>query len=235
MTEIDLARVIATTAHGALGQTRANGTSPYIVHPQRVVELLNQFCNGGTLLDPYERYDAIAAAWLHDVVEDTHLRLNDLAWLGISPETLNIVDRMTKPDTGPSQPSYYARIAEHLPTLVVKCADRCANLEDARAEILEHRELRRWRRYVEKTVVDVLPLYTAYPKLEAELEDRLEMIHVALAVAEAENRQCGAAAVEWASKNTFVESVPTCVLRGEHAEHRVYVPSRGVVTWPNVT
>lgn len=232
MTEIDLARIIATTAHGACGQMRANGKSPYIVHPARVVELVKQFCHGGTLLEPADQHDAVAAAWLHDVVEDTQMRFVELLTLGISPPVLNIVDRVTKPDNGPAPKAYYDRIAEHLPSLVVKCADRCGNLEDALAEVLESRELRRWRRYVDKTYADVLPMYDALPKLRGELKKRLFAIQYALATAEAANVVCGAPAAEWAANN-MLEVVPTCILRGAHDEHRVYVPSRGVVTWPN--
>lgn len=56
---IHLAQGFATAAHN--GQTRKDGTTPYITHPALVAALTQEF--GG---DDH----AIAAAWLHDVVED---------------------------------------------------------------------------------------------------------------------------------------------------------------------
>ena len=63
---VSTARRIATQAHK--GQTRWDKT-PYIVHPERVARSIA------------ERFDCsfmIAAALLHDVVEDTEVTLDDL-------------------------------------------------------------------------------------------------------------------------------------------------------------
>ena len=61
-TLIDKARVFATAAHAAVGQTRKYTGEPYVVHPIEVSELVASV--GGT--------DAmVAAALLHDVLEDT--------------------------------------------------------------------------------------------------------------------------------------------------------------------
>ena len=59
---IEKARVFATAAHAAAAQLRKYTNEPYIVHPREVAGIVSQ--HGGS--------DAqIAAAWLHDVVEDT--------------------------------------------------------------------------------------------------------------------------------------------------------------------
>lgn len=63
MTElVTRARVFATAAHAAVGQLRKYTFEPYIVHPEEVAGIVAEY--GGS--------DAmIAAAWLHDTVEDT--------------------------------------------------------------------------------------------------------------------------------------------------------------------
>jgi (p)ppGpp synthase/HD superfamily hydrolase len=62
MNTVERARVFATAAHAAMGQTRKYTGEPYVVHPIEVSELVASV--GGT--------DAmVAAALLHDVLEDT--------------------------------------------------------------------------------------------------------------------------------------------------------------------
>jgi (p)ppGpp synthase/HD superfamily hydrolase len=59
---VERARMFATAAHAAVGQLRKYTFEPYIVHPAEVAEIVASV--GGT--------DAqVAAAWLHDTVEDT--------------------------------------------------------------------------------------------------------------------------------------------------------------------
>jgi len=62
LTIVDKARYFATAAHAAVGQKRKYSDDDYIVHPIRVANLVKQY--GGT-------EEMIAAAYLHDVVEDT--------------------------------------------------------------------------------------------------------------------------------------------------------------------
>ena len=59
---IGKARLFATAAHGATGQKRKYTHEPYINHPRAVALMVS--VAGGTP-------EMIAAAWLHDVVEDT--------------------------------------------------------------------------------------------------------------------------------------------------------------------
>jgi (p)ppGpp synthase/HD superfamily hydrolase len=70
MNVVDKARIFATAAHAAVGQRRKYLGTPYIEHPRAVAELVAE--HGGT-------DTMIAAAWLHDVVEDTAVTLKLLA------------------------------------------------------------------------------------------------------------------------------------------------------------
>lgn len=64
---VEKARVFATAAHHAVGQVRKYTGEPYINHPAEVVGILAG--SGGA--NP----NMLAAAWLHDVVEDTGVSL----------------------------------------------------------------------------------------------------------------------------------------------------------------
>ncbi|QJT82279.1 hypothetical protein C0557_20435 [Kosakonia sp. MUSA4] len=58
------AQRFATQAHERAGQTRKFTGEPYIVHPASVVQILMSIAPSAEM---------IAAAWLHDVVEDTDI------------------------------------------------------------------------------------------------------------------------------------------------------------------
>ena len=60
---IEKARVFATAAHAAVAQLRKYTNEPYIVHPAEVFSIVSTV-DGAT-------DEMLAAAWLHDVVEDT--------------------------------------------------------------------------------------------------------------------------------------------------------------------
>lgn len=64
------ARWFAIGAHRGIGQKRKYTGEPYDVHLQEVAMLTRTF--GGTP-------EMIAAAWLHDVIEDTKVSLEDVA------------------------------------------------------------------------------------------------------------------------------------------------------------
>jgi len=69
MTIVDRARVFATAAHSAVAQLRKYTQEPYIVHPAEVVSILKTVPHTDEML---------AAAWLHDVLEDTQVTHMDL-------------------------------------------------------------------------------------------------------------------------------------------------------------
>jgi hypothetical protein len=172
---------VAFIAHTACGQYRADKVTRYFEHPKRVAELVGVFCN--RMLRATGE-NMVVAAWLHDVLEDTKLTREDLLYLGITYEQLDIVERLTKPDDGPAPASYYQGIAESEEALIVKAADRVSNLEDALKEVLVEEPLpRRWAKYVEKTVRDVIPMYVNHPYLKESLQRQVDAIEAALPAA----------------------------------------------------
>lgn len=79
------ARRYATQAHAAIDQRRKYTNAPYIVHPQAVVELVRTV--------PHTE-EMLAAAWLHDTVEDTPTTLADIA-SRFGPQVAQLVDMLT--------------------------------------------------------------------------------------------------------------------------------------------
>lgn len=63
------AREFATRVHTEANQRRKYTLAPYIVHPAVVVELVRSVPHSPEML---------AAAWLHDTVEDTDVRIDDI-------------------------------------------------------------------------------------------------------------------------------------------------------------
>ena len=64
---VERARLFATAAHAAVGQTRKYTGEPYVVHPIEVSELVASV--GGTEA-------MVAAALLHDILEDTDVTVD---------------------------------------------------------------------------------------------------------------------------------------------------------------
>lgn len=60
---VEKARIFATASHAAVAQLRKYTNEPYIVHPAEVFSIVSRV-DGAT-------EEMMAAAWLHDVVEDT--------------------------------------------------------------------------------------------------------------------------------------------------------------------
>jgi (p)ppGpp synthase/HD superfamily hydrolase len=89
------AQVYAMAAHAAVGQRRKYTNEPYIVHPAEVAKIVAGV-SGSTP-------DMVAAAWLHDVVEDTGCTYNDIH-MGFGTDIATLVGWLTdvsKPEDGP--------------------------------------------------------------------------------------------------------------------------------------
>ncbi len=69
MTMVERARVFATAAHAAVGQVRKYTFEPYIVHPAEVAAIVATVPHTEAML---------AAAWLHDTVEDTGVTIETI-------------------------------------------------------------------------------------------------------------------------------------------------------------
>jgi hypothetical protein len=107
--QVALARGIAFIAHR--GQLDRNG-APYIDHPGRIAERF----------DPATEPVEAAAAWLHDVLEDTPVTADELFEAVILPDVIEVVRLLTRtPDVAADE--YYARLRGHEVARRVKLAD----------------------------------------------------------------------------------------------------------------
>jgi (p)ppGpp synthase/HD superfamily hydrolase len=88
------AQVYAMAAHAAVGQRRKYTGEPYIVHPAEVAKIVASV--------PGATPDMVAAAWLHDVVEDTGCTFTDVHMaFGIDIATLvGWLTDVSKPEDG---------------------------------------------------------------------------------------------------------------------------------------
>ena len=87
------AQVFATAAHAAVKQMRKYTGEPYIVHPAEVVSIVSQYGYTDEML---------AAAWLHDTVEDTGVT-QDVINYEFGPiigEYVHWLTDQTKPEDG---------------------------------------------------------------------------------------------------------------------------------------
>lgn len=78
----------------------------------------------------------IEAAWLHDVLEDTEFRREDLAARGISAEAIAMVEAVTK-RAGEPKEEYLARVLACPGAVEVKRADLADDTDPERLQRLE--------------------------------------------------------------------------------------------------
>lgn len=92
---IEKAKVFAMAAHSAVGQTRKYTGEPYWVHTQEVAQLVSQV--------PGCTPEMVAAAHLHDVIEDTGIQ-PDLILAVFGDRVARLVENLTdvsQPGDGP--------------------------------------------------------------------------------------------------------------------------------------
>jgi len=118
MTDRDIitqARNIAIDVHA--DQTRRGGR-PYVEHPMRVASMLHDYSP-----------TVIAAAYLHDTIEDTELTADDLIAKGISVDVVNLVQLLTH-HKSENYNDYLAFIFHEPDARLIKIADIVDNLSD---------------------------------------------------------------------------------------------------------
>ena len=120
---LHLAQDIARNAHR--GQTDKAGAD-YILHPERVAGHVRAL--GGD-------DSAVAAAWLHDVLEDCDLTAEDLAAAGIPEPVIVAVQAVTKRSHEPLA-DYCARVRANPTALLVKRGDLADNTDPVRTALL---------------------------------------------------------------------------------------------------
>lgn len=126
---INRALQLATEAH--MGQVRNNG-DPYITHPLRVGERVSGY--GAVVM---------AAAFLHDVVEDTDITLAHLSRAGFPTEVVAAVEALTRRE-GESYLRFILRVRANDIARVIKLAD----LEDNMSDLQSGARLTKYRRAV---------------------------------------------------------------------------------------
>ena len=114
------ARNFAQMAH--TGQFRRDGKTPYFQHVDGVARSVQP-----------QTPENIAAAYLHDVVEDTSYTLNDLSRIGMPDKVVDAVNRLTK-TKGVDYMMYLSSIKNNPIARAVKIADMKYNLNDTPTE-----------------------------------------------------------------------------------------------------
>lgn len=129
---LTLAEVEAIARNAHAGQTDKAGR-PYAEHLAAVAAGVR--ARGGDT-------DQIAAAWLHDAIEDEALTRDWLARAALTARTSAIVDALTKrPGEGPA--GYARRILATPGALLVKQADLAHNADPGRLAVLPEETRRR--------------------------------------------------------------------------------------------
>lgn len=113
---LELAEHVATWAHE--GVTRWSNGEPYINHPRRVA---HQMMVGQMPVD------VVAAAFLHDVIEDTNITAKDLAVMGFTPRTSELVQLLSRPE-GETYVGFIQRVLTDPDATAIKLGDICDNL-----------------------------------------------------------------------------------------------------------
>lgn len=139
MDYVDIAKRIAYRAHAR--QVDKAG-APYICHPIRVAHSLQGQKAGDV---------AVAAGYLHDVLEDTDETVESLAARGIPSDVVDVVVLLTRTDDV-APDDYYAAIARDPIARLVKIADVLDNAAPERLEFLDERTRERLRRKYDKAL-----------------------------------------------------------------------------------
>ena len=118
---------LAVVAHG---MQLDKGGLPYILHPLHV-------------MGSVDGIDAKIVAVLHDVVEDTHISLDDIRnhEVGFSQEIIDAIDAITKREREKNE-SYWTRVKASPLATRVKLADIAHNTSAKRIAVLSEDE--RW-------------------------------------------------------------------------------------------
>jgi (p)ppGpp synthase/HD superfamily hydrolase len=162
-----LAEAFAVAERAHAGQIRRQGT-PYIDHLVEVTLILRDELG---VSDPA----VLAAALLHDAVEDSELTVDDLR--NFPERTWQLVALLTDPEpvmTGAARRAHYREIWKDADATLLKAADRLSNIRD----VVAQGDPDFTRRYIRKTYREILgdglPLAShpvAAPLLRAALED----------------------------------------------------------------
>jgi len=112
----DIAEKIAKVAHS--GETRRDGITPYHFHLEAVAS-------------KFKREDLRAVAWLHDILENTDMKISELVKEGIPPKIIKAIVILTKLKSDKYM-DYIARVRKNRLARFVKIEDIRHNYPTAR-------------------------------------------------------------------------------------------------------
>lgn len=119
------------------------GPRPYYCHLQEVVSTVRVVGFANPEVEPLET--VLAAAWLHDVLEDTDYKVHSLQDAGFDPDVIALVQAVTDPpgkNRKERKALAYPRIRQGgVQAVALKLADRLANVQacqrEGREDLLE--------------------------------------------------------------------------------------------------
>lgn len=162
---LDYDFVLEYAAKKHAGCFRADGVTPYIEHPKLAAEIVKNFVNKfGREEDVHNLPLLVAAALLHDTMEDSYTSYLELKCL-FGDTVAGLVMDATTVDYSKNEKGKTRYLAEKLAAvsdyaLVVKLADRMANVIDSNALTLERKFfLRKSTENILKFVEDVRGSY----------------------------------------------------------------------------
>jgi (p)ppGpp synthase/HD superfamily hydrolase len=190
MSIADRALVIAEIAHTARGQMRADNVTPYIVHPMQVAEYTTMWSHRTAKLLRIELDIVRAAAYLHDVLEDTKVSAASLRRWSIPDTVIDLVLLLTKPGVkdAPEADEYFRVVGANPATRLIKAADICANLDDCIHMAKNGGSMKRWSAYMRRCYEHGRAMLLDEPFLLTELDVRLGRLGDTILAAEARDR-----------------------------------------------
>ena len=129
-----LDKAIAIAADAFVGVHDKGGT-PYILHCLHVMRKVESLGN-----------EAMIAAVLHDLLEDTNWTAETLIAEGFSPHTVKIIEMLTHKDGEPYD-DYIARISLNPTARTIKMADLRHNSDIHRMKGLRDKDFKRLEKY----------------------------------------------------------------------------------------
>lgn len=148
------------------GQKRKYTNEAYIVHPQRVAEIIQS--------KSYATTDMVVAAYLHDVVEDCNVSYAEILEK-FGGAVANMVGALTKAK-GISKKAYYATLKD-FPVDVrrIKLADRLDNISDLDNPLVDS-DFREYYIRDTQTLLKIIDAESADEELAGEITTRLKAL-----------------------------------------------------------
>lgn len=169
-----LPRAISFAARAHQGHFRKDGATPYVAHPLRVMTLVRQFgCD-----DP----EVLAAAVLHDTIEDTRTDFEDLAE-EFSPRVAQLVAMLSKDARLPEaqrEREYFDRLGSGPPeALLCKLCDMLDNLRESQGHSIHAR--RRYLTRADEVLKALTPEFSVtWPSAREALQGAVDEVRAAL-------------------------------------------------------